>query len=415
MTSRERLISSMKHKMPDRVPIDFGSHRSSGISAIAYAKLKKYLGINSGDIYVYDMIQQLAIVEPEVLDALDVDVIELGRGFLRDATDWKEWVLPDGTPCKIPSYINVKKRGADWILCSDTGLELGEQRVGCLYFEQTHWPWIGRNPENQDFSDLDEAFASTIWTGVPSPGGHLPISDAGLDLLSRGAKALRSGTERGIVGLFGANLFEVPQFFYRIDNYLTYLGLYPDACRRLTEALVDYYLPRLEKWLGAVGDSIDVMLFGDDLGGQNGPLISPHMYREILKPGHKRLWSRVKELAPNVFTHLHTCGGIEPLLDDLIDAGLDSANPVQITSVGMNPAILKDRYGERFVFWGGGCDTRSMLPNGTPAEIDAHVRELMNIWTPKGGYVFQQVHNILSDVEPENIVAMFRAATGGTA
>ena len=124
MTSRERLISSFEHKTPDRVPVDFGSHRSSGISAISYAKLKKHLGITSGDIYVYDMIQQLAIVEPEVLDALGADVIELGRGFLLDESEWKEWVLPDGTPCKIPGFINVKQRGDDWLLCSESGLEL---------------------------------------------------------------------------------------------------------------------------------------------------------------------------------------------------------------------------------------------------------------------------------------------------
>lgn len=113
MNSRERVCAAIKHQEPDKVPIDFGGHRSSGIMAIAYAKLKKHLDITTGDIYVYDVPQQLAIVEPEVLDRFGVDVIELGRGFSLEENDWKEWALPDGTPCKIPSYINLIQKGQD--------------------------------------------------------------------------------------------------------------------------------------------------------------------------------------------------------------------------------------------------------------------------------------------------------------
>ncbi len=117
MTSRERVVASLNFQQPDRVPIDFGGHRSSGIMALAYKKLKEALGIESRDIYVYDMIQQLAIVEPPVLDRFGVDTIEMGRGFLLQESDWKEWQLPDGTPCKIPAYVNVQKRGAHGFFC----------------------------------------------------------------------------------------------------------------------------------------------------------------------------------------------------------------------------------------------------------------------------------------------------------
>jgi uroporphyrinogen decarboxylase len=212
------------------------------------------------------------------------------------------------------------------------------------------------------------------------------------------------------MGLFGGNLFEVPQFLYRMDQYLMHMALCPMACRRLSQALCDFYLSRLEKWLGAVGPYIDVVLFGDDLGGQGGPLMSPAMYRDYYKPWHARMWKRVKEIAPHVRVHLHCCGGVGPLLGDLIDAGLESMNPVQITCKGMDPAQLKQSYGDRFVFWGGGCDTRHVLPLGSPEEIRQNVRELLSIWKPGGGYVFQQVHNILADVPPANILAMFEAA-----
>ena len=119
MTSRERVIAALNHGEPDKVPVDFGGHRSSGIMAIAYAKLKKALGITEGDIYVYDMVQQLAIVEPPVLDALGVDVVEMGRGFLPDDGDWRDWVLPDGTPCKIPAYIEPVRRGENWYITGE--------------------------------------------------------------------------------------------------------------------------------------------------------------------------------------------------------------------------------------------------------------------------------------------------------
>lgn len=409
MNSRDRIKSALNHQQPDRVPIDFGGHRSSGIAAIAYAKLKNALGISSGNVYVYDMVQQLAIVEPAVLDAVGSDVVELGRGFMLDDKDWKDWVLPDGTACKIPDFINIERRGNDSYLLSDDGIDLAIQKESCMFFEQIHWPWLDEDPEEQDFSDLEEAFKYTMWTGIPTPGGHIPLTDEDCQQFAEGARKLRESTDRAILGIFGGNLFEVPQFLYRMDNYLRHMGYHPEACERLSEALCDFYMPRLEKWLGAVGPYIDVILFGDDLGGQTGPMISPKMYRRYYKPWHTKLWQRVKELAPHLRINLHSCGGIEPLLDDLIEAGLDSINPVQITCKGMDPRQLKRDYGERLTFWGGGCDTQRILPLETPDQVRENVRELVSVWNPGGGFVFQQIHNILSEVAPENIIAMFEA------
>lgn len=409
MTSRDVVRAALNHQESERVPIDFGGHRSSGISAIAYAKLKRALGIHTGGIYLHDVIQQLAIVEPEVLDAVGGDVVELGRGFMLDDSDWQDWVLPDGTPCKVPGYIRMKQRGEDWYLLSSDGVDLAVMKQGTLYFEQIHWPWLDRCITEADASELEAAFAHSMWTAVASPGGHIPLTDEGLAELEQGARRLRESTDRAIIGLFGGNFFELPQFLYRMDNYLLYMGLYPDACVRFSEILCEFYLERMEKWLSAVGPCIDVMLFGDDLGGQNGPLMSPEMYRRYYKPYHTKLWGRAKELAPHVNIHLHSCGGIEPLLPDLIEAGLESSNPVQITCTGMDPVRLKEAYGERFTFWGGGCDTRDVLPRATPEGVRENVRELVSAFRPGGGFVFQQVHNILSDVPSENILAMFEA------
>lgn len=408
MTPKQRVMNSILHKQPDKVPVDFGGHRSSGISAIAYAKLRDKLGLESKPVRIYDMIQQLAIVDEDVLDLFNIDVVEMGRGFYNDDSKWKEWTLPDGTRCRIPDFVNIKKSGENWLLYSADGQEVGIQKKGCLYFEQTHFPLMERGIESDDFSDLADHLGHAIWAAVPHPGAHMALDDEGLRELEQGARQLRQATDRAIVGLFGGNLFEFPQWLYRMDNFMMYLGLYPDQVMKFTEALCNIHLANLEKWLSAVGNYIDIIMFGDDLGGQNGPLISPDMYRRYYKPFHTKLWNRAKELA-DVKTQLHCCGGVNELLDDLIDAGLDIINPVQITCAGMDAEHLKEKFGKRITFWGGGCDTRDILPNASPDEVSEHVQKQLEIMSPGGGFVFQQVHNIMANVPVENIVAMFEA------
>ena len=406
MTSRERILASLNHQQPNRPPIDFGGHRSSGIMAIAYNKLKRHLGIETSDIYVYDMMQQLAVIEPEVLDYFGVDTVELGRAFMTDEADWKEWVLPDGTPCKIPKYMNLEKRGDDWLLLNKSGKPIFIQKKGSLYFEQMFYPYLDRDPHEQNFSDLEEALAHL--SGLPTPGDHIPQDKSGLSSLISQAKAFRQSTDRAIIGLFGGNMFELGQVLYRMDNFLLNQMMYPDAMHLFLGKACELHLANLEKWLSAVGSYIDVVLFGDDFSGQTGPLISLDMYREFYKPLQKKLWTRAKELT-GAKVLLHSCGGIEVFLEDFIDNGLDAVNPVQISSAGMDARLLKKKYGGRITLWGGGCDTQSVLPGATPEQVKVHVLQQLDILAPGGDFVFQQVHNIMANVPPENIVAMFEA------
>jgi uroporphyrinogen decarboxylase len=406
LTHRERVLMAVNHREPDRVPIDLGGHRSSGIMAIAYHKLKRYLGITSGDIYVYDMIQQLAIIEPEVLDRFGVDTIELGRGFALDPADWRDWVLPDGTPCKIPAYIEPVRVGDDWHLYSADGVLMAVQRQGCLYFEQAHWPFL--DSDEQEFNDLATPLSRVMWSAVGTPPAPIGYDAAGLAQLTAGAKALRARTDRAIIGLFGGNLLEIGQFLFRIDNMLAMLAAEPRRAHRFLDKLVEMHLANLEKSLGAVGPYIDIILFGDDLGMQTGPQISPRMYREFFKPRHALLWQRAKQLA-DVKVMLHSCGSLTALLPDLIDAGLDIIQPVQTTTADMDAAYLKREFGRDICLWGGGCNTRDVLAQGTPAQVAADVRERVRILAPGGGFVFQQIHNVMADVPPANIVAMLEA------
>ena len=405
MTHRERVLAALHHREGDRVPIDFSGHHSSGIAAIAYAKLRSFLGLPVRPIRVQEPKQQIAIVDDDVLDLFSVDTIELGRAFALEDRDWVDWVLPDGTPCQIPAWIKPERDGSRWIIRSATGRAIAQMPDGALYFEQTHYPFEGGTP---DHGRIAEAFAECMWGGMPSPPGPLPPGPEKKRVLAEGARRLREKTDRAIVGLFGGNLLEMGQFLYRNDNFFVLMAEDPAATHDFLDNLVEMHLRNLEEFLGAVGPYIDVINFGDDLGMQTGPQISPAMYRRYFKPRHARMWKRAKEIA-DVKVMLHCCGGVRELLPDLIDAGLDIINPVQISCRGMEASGLKRDFGDAIVFWGGGCDTQTVLSTGTPESVRRHVREQIRTLAPGGGFVFQQVHNILANVPPENIRAMFDA------
>jgi uroporphyrinogen decarboxylase len=402
MTSRERILAALNHREPDRVPIDFSGHRSSGIAAMAYPKLREFLGLPPRPIRVYDVIQQLAVIDEDVLDRFGVDTVELGRGFALDEEAWSPWTLPDGTPCFVPSWTPLERDDGRWVIRSKTGRILGQMPDGVLYFEQTYYPFA----ESDDLQAVSTALEESMWTAVASPPG--PIDS---QLLSEGAKRLRGKTDRAIIGLFGGNLFEIGQFLYRNDLFMMLLAAEPQHAHDFLDKLVEIHLANLERFLEAVGEYIDIILFGDDLGMQTGPMISPQMYREFFKPRHKLLWNRAKQLV-DVKIMLHCCGGVRELIPDLIEAGVDAINPVQISCSGMDAGRLKAEFGADITFWGGGCDTRDILPGGTPQQVAENAKEQVRILSPGGGFVFQQVHNILANIPPANIVAMFDAVNG---
>ena len=404
MTPRERVLAALNHQGPDRVPIDLSGHRSSGIAAITYAKLREHLGLPKETIRVYDPVQQLAIVHEDVRERFGVDTIELGRAFALDDRDWADWTLPDGTPCQMPAWALPEREDGRWVLRSRSGRVIAHMPDGALYFEQTYYPFA----DHEDLEAIPWALEENMWCAVASPPGPLVAMTDGGRVLAEGARRLRAASDKAIIGLFGGNLLETGQFLWRNDNFLMMLAAEPDKVHAFLDRLVEIHLANLEAFLAAVGPSIDVVLFGDDLGMQGGPQISPAMYREYFKPRHKLMWNRAKDLA-DIKVMLHCCGGVRELLPDIIDAGLDAINPVQISCAGMDAQGLKDDFGESMVFWGGGCDTQNMLFNGTPEEVREHVREQVRILAPGGGFVFQQVHNILVGVPPENIVAMFDA------
>jgi uroporphyrinogen decarboxylase len=369
-----------------------------------YPKLRQFLGLPARPVRVYDPIQQLAILDDDILERFGIDTIELGRGFALRDEDWADWILPDGTPCEMPVWALPEREGRRWVLKSKTGRVIAQMPDGAIYFEQTHYPFY----EKDNLDNIPAAQDESMWTAVASPPGPLVSGPVGDELYREGAKRLRAQTDRAILGLFGGNLLEMGQFLYRNDGFLLLLAEDPDRAHAFLDRVVEKHMKNLEHFLTLVGSSIDVIVFGDDLGMQSGPQISPAMYREFFKPRHAMMWGRAKQLA-NVKVMLHCCGGVRELLPDLIDAGLDAINPVQVSCSGMDVESLKRDFGREMVFWGGGCDTQRILPLGLPEEVEAHVRQQVGILKRGGGFVFQQVHNVLADAPPENVVAMFDA------
>jgi len=341
MTSRERVLAAFAHTETDRVAIDLSGHRSSGISAIAYAKLRAYLGLKEIPVRVYDPVQQLAIIDEDILKMFGADTIELGRGFALTEAWWADWVLPDGTPCKIPIWALPERDTDRWILRSKkTGRIIAHMPDGCLYFEQTYWPFA---EGEADIGAMPDNWSESMWATIASPPGPEIAGTDGMKKLKEGAERLRASTDRAILGLFGGNLLEFGQFLYRNDNFFMLLAAEPEKAHAFLDRMTEIHLENLEKYLGAAGNYIDIIVFGDDLGMQTGPQISPKMYREFFKSRHGAMWNRAKELA-DVKVNLHTCGGVRELLPDLIEAGADAINPVQINWQGDGTRGTEERF-----------------------------------------------------------------------
>jgi uroporphyrinogen decarboxylase len=406
MTSRERILAALNHQEPDRIPIDCGSMRSTGIMGMPYNALKHHLGINTGSTKMYDMVQQLAIPEQWYLDRFGIDCVDLARAFSDADADWIPWRLPDGSPALRPSWVPLEFIGDIWLCKNEAGLVLGKMSPGLVYFTQTHHPLAGN--ETEDFHDLRSLLGDTIWGSVADPAWRHAGRPDFAQLLRQKALELRNTTDYAIMFGIGGNLFEYGQYLYGSEEFLVNLLLEPLKVEKLLDSLLEIHLETIDKVVSAIGDIVDVLVFGDDLGSQNSTLISYDLYRKFIFPRQQTMFSRVHARCPaKVF--LHSCGAVSDFIPDLIEAGVDILNPVQLGARGMEAPRLKREFGRDLVFWGGGIDTQHVLATGTPEQVRTEVLRNCEIFNKDGGFVFNQVHNIVEGVSPENIVAMYDA------
>ena len=382
------------------LPIDFGAHRSSGIAAIAYNRLKRYLGYSEETTKLYDVMQQLALPEPKIVDRFGGDVYQVLQympAFGTKADRWRCSTLTDGSPCMVTYNFRPvqNSRGEDEIIDPEFGC-IARRPKGGLYFDSARYYLNG-------VEDLDELKERLV---LPT------ISEEELDFMEVQAKELYHSTDKALLMHVGCAVFEQGQQDFGFEDFYYNLAAEPELIHYWAGAMTEARLEILDKILERVAPYIDVALFGgDDLGTQQAPQLSVQMYRDMIKPYHTKLYERVHQKAPNVKVGLHSCGAIRPLIPELIEAGVDVLNPIQISAKDMDPRELKRDFGKDLVFWGGGADMQGVVSAASDAkEVYRHTRQMIEILADGGNFVFTQVHNILADISPEKIIAIYQAA-----
>lgn len=408
MTSRERVLAAIAHQTSDKVPVDLGATPSSGISAIAYSNLLKHIGREDLPVRIYDVVQQLAQPDDSVLDMFGVDVIDVARSFDTEPSDWSPTVLANGDKAYHPLFFNpVAQPDGSYNCYDDDGVRvLARMPDGATFFDQTYFPYIDGYPS--DYSGLAEAMDKVMWSRYTVGPWHHGGEEGFWEKLRANCIRLRETTDKALLLGCGCNLFEWGTFVRRMDNFLMDLYLEPDNVEKFLDALLEKHLETLGKVCRYVGDVVDFVKFGDDLGTMTGPFMDPATYRKLFKPRLRQLCDYVKTHS-SMHTYLHSCGSISMLMPDIIDAGIEVLNPVQTNARGMEPEFLKKEFGADVTFWGGGIENVGVLNGDDPVRIREQVLERMEILSAGGGYVFNTVHNILPDVPPRNVLTMFDA------
>ena len=398
MNSRERILATINHEQPDKLAIDFGGMRSTGISAIAYNKLKAHLGLPQETTKLYDIFQQLAEPEMELIDRFGGDVVQIHRlypafGISIDA--WKPWILQDGSPCLAPAGYNpIRNAHGDLdIIDPETGVIISRMPQGGLYFDLV----------TRYLSDVDYETSELDRLMQPQP-----MSEKELQFIEQQCLQARK-TGKATLFAFGGNIFEAGQSDFGYERFYCDLAAEPEFLHAYFAKLTESYMGQLKVLLERVGQYIDIIQFGDDLGTQTASQISPKMYCEMIQPYHATMYQYVRKNYPHVKVFLHSCGAIFNLIPHLIEAGIEILNPVQITATGMDPKSLKREFGKQITFWGGGARMQTTAETGSPQDLYREARELIDIFSPGGGYVFNQIHNILASVPPEKVLAIYQA------
>lgn len=376
LSSRERLRRALDHQAPDRVPIDLGGFQT-GIHRKAYEALLQHLGM-SEEICILDPVQQLARPSEAILQRFHVDTRYIGAHG------------PDGFAGGI---ITTIRGGRTWHdLRDEFGVVWSMPEDQMLFMDISHHP-------------LADATVQDL-ASYPFPKGNDPSRFAGL---RKEALRMREASSAALCTAIGGVVYETCWYMRGLERWFMDMLENPGFCEALLDCILTYWRDFYDGFLGEIGDLVDVVMIGDDLAGQNGPLFSPDFYRRIVKPRQKALVQHIKSKT-NAKIWYHTCGSCVEYIPDLIDNGVDVLNPVQISARDMEPRSLKQRFGARMALWGGGIDSQRVLPFASPGEVRDEVRRNLEIFMAGGGYVFNNVHNIQHGVPPQNIVALYDAA-----
>jgi len=414
MTSRERVRAALNHEQPDRVPVDFGSTMVTGISASVVSQLRRSLGLGdpSDRVKVNEPYQMLGEIQDDLRKNMFIDCVGLfgtKNMFGFENRNWKEWTMFDGTDVLVPGLFNTEPDENGNIPMYARGDSsyppAAVMPKGGFYFDSTD------RQKPVDDSSLD------VTDNLEEFGRY---SEEELRYIDDQAAWLFNNTEFSITYSMGGTAFgdiafvpgpslPNPKGIRGVEEWYVSTVIRREYVREIFERQCEIGLENLALVRDAVGDRIDaIFTTGTDFGTQRGPFISPDAYRDLYMPYHRRINGWIHANTPwKVF--IHSCGGIRPLIPDIIDAGFDVLNPVQCSAGGMEPQGLKDDFGDRLTFWGGGVDTQKTLPFGTPEEVYDEVSERVRIFNDGGGFVFNSIHNVQAGTPVENVRAMLDA------
>ncbi|MCX5908163.1 MAG: hypothetical protein NTY64_13530 [Deltaproteobacteria bacterium] len=370
LTSRERFTLALGHKEPDRVPIDLGSLTSTIRTVEAYKRLKSFLGVALGQ-KVYHFADEHVILDEAVLTALHVDTFYLRFNVPKS---WKR--------VRLDAHTVLDEWGVPWA-----------KPPGSLYSSPVSPPMRTASIEEI------ERFP---WPDPDEPSRFEGLKERAKDLYEKTPYALVAD------GTTGAGVFDLAWRLRGMEDFFMDMLLHPAVVEVLLGRLTDFYVKVYTNYMQAVGDYIQMVIYYEDLSGQDGPLLSPALYRKFIKPCHRRIFQAIKAHTAAKLC-VHTCGSVYAFLDDYVDLGVDVLNPVQTSAKNMDPVRLKQKYGSVLSFHGA-IDTQRFLPRATIEEVREEARRMIRILGPGGGYLFSSCHSIQPDVPPENTVALFRAA-----
>ncbi len=412
LSSRERVEKALNHREPDRIPLDLGGSGLTGMHVRTVYKLRQALELDppGTPVKVIEPYQLLGEIQPDLVEVLDVDVVELtgtGTMFGFKKSGWKPWTTFDGTPVLVPAGFNTEPEPDGRIFMYPKGDKSvppsGEMPKGGYYFDSIiRQDFFDEN--NLNVEDNIEEFEL--------------LSDEDLEFYEVESKRLFENTDKAIfasfpglgfgdIALVPAPWLKYPRGIRDIEEWYISLASRREFVEEIFERQSEIALTNLENIFAAVGNRINViMMSGTDFGLQTGPFISPNVYRELFKPYNKKLNDWIHEKT-SWKTFIHSCGSVKAFIPDFIDAGFDILNPVQIAAADMDPTILKSKFGEQVTFWGGGVDTQNTLPFGTSDEVRAEVLERIKIFGPGGGFIFNTIHNVQPKVPIENVLAMY--------
>jgi uroporphyrinogen decarboxylase len=375
-TSKERVLLALNHKESDHVPFDLGSTANTGIHINTYKNLLSHLGIKKEEFPILNFVQQTALIHEDVLQKLKVDI----RGLISKAPkNWKLKLLTEG---KYKYFID--EFGIKWRMPKHNGLyydpldsPLSEKTINKEKIDNYNWP------EPNDISRIEG------------------LEKQAKEWLSDVCPAI-------LMEECGGEIFDAPFWLRGSENFYCDLAADPKVACYLMDKMVEFQMGYWKLAIEKLGKYISIVRLGDDLGAQNTTRISPEMYRKYVKPRQKKLFSFIKKLSKKkIYIFLHSCGSVYEIIPDFIEIGVDIINPVQVSAANMDSKKLKKEFGDVLTFWGGGVDTQYILPKGTPQQVSNEVKKRIDDFSPGGGFVFNPVHNIQSDVPPENIVAMW--------